>query len=428
MGRLFQMKGGNMLLRIALRNVFRHKTRTLISVFTISVGIMVYIAFDSLFNGIDRTLIESIVKFSDSSIVIYSKDYDENRKGFPLDKGIKDVREVERVIRGVKDIEGFVYRTQFLGEVIFGGKSKYIVCTVIDPELDLKIFEIKDHIKGRYLQGDLEILIGSILAKKLGVSVGDWVTLAARTAEGGYNALDFVIVGIIESPNALLNESGVMISYSSANKLVNLKGMFTSVNVKVRWNKTESVPLYLNKIDMVASKIRENLENYSVYTVKDLYGDFLLLMDQKRVTSYLLTFLILIIAGVGIANNILMAVYERIKEIGVLMAMGMKEKDIRKLFLIEGATIGILGGILGVFLGLLLDLFFIYIGYDVTSMFGDIDPSELGMPVWTTFYGEWNFMAFLIGFVFSLFISIIFAYIPSRYASKLKVVECLKFV
>lgn len=417
-----------MILKMALRNVFRHKRRTLISVFTIGVGLMFYIVMDSLFAGVDRLLVESIVKFSDSSIVIFSKDYDQNRRGFPLDKGIKDFEGIKKIVKNLEGVEELTYRTQFLGEVIFGAKSKYVVGTVIDPELDTRVFEIKNYVKGEYLKGDEDVIIGNLLAKKLGVSIGDYLTISAKTVNGAYNALDFKIVGIIDSPSVSLNESGIIISYSSANKLLQLNNTKTSVNVKVEWPKGESISSYLKKLESVATEIRSKLSGYNVYTIKDLYGDFLLLMEQKRATSFLITFLVLVIAGVGIANNILMSVYERIKEIGVLMAMGMKPSEVRKLFLLEGILIGVLGGIFGVVLGILGDVFIIYVGYDVSSMIGRMSPSDLGMPVWGIFYGEWNPKAFFESFAFALIVAVVSAYVPSRYASKLKVTDCLKFV
>ncbi|MEN2998061.1 MAG: FtsX-like permease family protein [Brevinematia bacterium] len=418
-----------MLFKMALRNILRHKRRTLISVITIAVGIMFYIAMDSLFNGVDRLLVESIVKFSDSSIVVYSQEYDENRRGYPLDRGVKDFEFIKKTVSAIDGVEGVVYRTQFLGELVFGNKSKYIVGTVINPSIDSQVFEIKDHIKGSYLSGDgEEVLIGSILAKKLGIRLGDYITISARTVEGTYNALDFKVVGLVESPNVLLNESGVIISYTSANKLLNLRDTKTLVHVKVKWNKGESIPFYLKNLEKISKEMRDKLEGYRVYTVKDIYGDFLLLMDQKRTTSYLITFLVLIIAGVGIANSILMAVYERIREIGVLMAMGMKPITIRRLFLLEGTLIGVIGGLFGIILGVIADIFMIYVGYDISSLYKELNPSDLGMPVWGVFYGEWNIWAFVVGGVFATLTAIISAYIPSRYASKLRVTECLKFV
>lgn len=416
-----------MMIKMVLRNVFRHKRRTLITVITIAVGIMFYVAMDSLLVGTDRMLIESMVKFSDGSIIIYSKEYDENRRGFPLDKGVKDYDRIVEIVKGQKDISGITYRVRFLGEMIFGAKSKYIVGTVIDNYTDSEVFEISNYVKGRYLSSNEgEVIVGSALAKKLGVGVGDYVVISVKTVNGAYNAMEFEIVGIIESPDSVLNESGVIISYSSARSLLGIKDLKTSVHLKVNWPRGESVMSYLDRLDKITANLREQLGEYSVYSLRDLYKDFLLLMEQKRVSSFLIVFIILVIAGVGIANSILMSVYERVKEIGVLMAMGMKPKEVRKIFLLEGITLGVLGAVGGIFLGVIVDLFLIYVGYDITVFASS--GTELGIPVWGVIYGEWNFIAFVEGFLFALVVSAVSSYFPARYASKLKVTECLKFV
>ncbi|MGC8869569.1 MAG: ABC transporter permease [Brevinematia bacterium] len=417
-----------MFFKMALRNIIRHKRKTLISALTIGVGLMFYIAMDSLFMGIDNLLVESIVKFSDSSIVIYSKDYDQNRRAFPLDKGIRDFEGIKNTIKGIDGVEDLTYRTTFLGEIALSGRSKYVVVTVIDTEMDTKVFELKKYVVGNYLRGERDIVLGKVLANKLGVSVGDNVVLRAKTLYGDYNSLDFKIVGLIESPSTTINESGVFMAYTGANRLLKLNDTKTSVHVKVSWGKGESIDSYLKRVEEVANNIRSKLDGYSVYTIKDIYGDFILLMEQKRATSFIISFLILIIAGVGIANNILMSVYERIKEIGVLMAMGMKPGEIKKLFLLEGILTGVVGGFFGVILGFIGDLLMIYVGYDIPSLLKGVNASDIGMPVWGVIYGVWNPRAFFEGFIFALIVSAFSSYFPSRYASKLKVVDCLKFV
>lgn len=417
-----------MIFKMAFRNIFRHKRRTIISILTIAVGIGFYIMTDSILSGIDRLLIEAVVNFSDSPIVIYSQEYDKNRRGYPLDKGITNYVEIENILSSIRGIEGITYRTSFIGEVIFGERSKYIVGTVIDTTKDESVFEIKKYISGNYLRNVGEVLIGKELARKMNVSIGDYITISVRTVGGMYNALDFRIVGLVESPNSVLNENGVIISYESANELLKLNNTKTSAHIKVRWIKGENTDGYLERVEEIANRIRNELKDYAIYTVSDLYKDFLLFIEQRRIISYIITLLVLLIAGVGITNNVLMSVYERIKEIGVLMSMGLSPNAVRRLFILEGMFIGILGGIAGMVLGTLLDMFVIYVGIDLKSLFGGIGGSQLGFPVWGIIYGEWNLQAFVIGFAFAVFTAIIFAYIPARYASKLKVTECLKFV
>lgn len=414
--------------KMAFRNIFRHKRRTIISILTIAVGIGFYIMTDSILNGIDRLIIEAVVNFSDSSIVIYSQEYDKNRRGYPLDKGITNYVEVENIVSSIRGVESITFRTSFLGEVIFGEKSKYIVGTVIDTTRDESVFEIKKHISGSYPADIGEVLLGKDLARKLNVSLGDYVTISVRTVGGMYNALDFKIVGLVESPSSVLNENGVIISYESANELLKLNNTKTSAHVRVQWNRGESTDGYLKRVEEVANEIRSRLKDNAIYTISDLYKDFLLFVEQRRIISYIITLLVLLIAGVGITNNVLMSVYERIKEIGVLMSMGLSPQAVRRLFILEGMFIGVLGGIAGMILGTLLDMLVIYVGIDLKSLFGNIGGSEIGFPVWGVIYGEWNLQAFAIGFAFAVFTSIIFSYIPARYASKLKVTECLKFV
>jgi len=423
-----------MLLKMAIRNVARHKRRTFLTVITMAVGLMFFIFFDSLFVGIDRMVVEGLVKYSDSSIIIYSKEYDENKKAYPLKKGIKDVDRIFKLAQSFKDVEEVATRTQFLGELVYYGKSKYIIGKVINPELDERVFEIKDSIKeGKYFSdGENEAIIGIDLAKELGITVGETITIIAQTKYETYNALDFVVSGLISTTIPSINEASLILTYRGAEKLLDLEGSITSIHIKVKWPKGESIPSYTKRVANIANSLQKDLPEYKVYNFMDIYGEFLLLMQQKKATTFIITFLILLIAAVGIVNTILMAVYERIKEIGVLLAMGFKPKEIRKLFLLEGMVIGVIGGLSGVLLGVLADLWLIYSGYNLEAIFSTaasgIKASEIGMPVWGVIYGEWNFGAFVLSFCFGLTVALISAYIPARYASKLEVTNCLRFV
>ena len=419
-----------MLLKMAIRNVARHKRRTFLTVITMAVGLMFFIFFDSLFVGIDRMVVEGLVKYSDSSIIIYSKEYDENKKAYPLKKGIKDVDRIFKLAQSFKDVEGVATRTQFLGELVYYGKSKYIIGTVINPELDERVFEIKDSIKeGKYFSdGENEVIIGIDLARELEITLGESITIIAQTKYETHNALDFVVSGLISTTIPSINEGSLILTYKGAEKLLDLEGSITSIHIKVKWPKGESIPAYTKRVANIASSLQKDLPEYKVYNFMDIYGEFLLLMQQKKATTFIITFLILLIAAVGIVNTILMAVYERIKEIGVLLAMGFKPKEIRKLFLLEGMVIGVIGGLFGVLLGVLLDLWIIYSGINFAEMYSGLKASEIGMPVWGVIYGEWNFGAFILSFCFGLITALISAYIPARYASRLKVTECLRFV
>lgn len=401
-----------------------------------AVGFMSFVFFDSLFLGIDKMLVEQLMKLQDSSIVIYSKEYDEDKKSYPLDRPIKDINEILKISSSIKNIEALTPRTQFLCEVIYLGKSKHIIATVIEPKTDVQVFDLHKNLKeGKFLDDTsaLEILVGSALAEELNIKVKDTITLSAYTKYKMLNALDFVVCGILETSVPLINESTVVINFKSAEKLLDLEGDVNSIHIKVPWNKRESISGYFNKVSKIAKQFKEGLsDDYKVYTFKDLYQEFMLLMKQKRISSFIIVFFILLISAVGIVNTMLMAVYERVKEIGIMMAMGFKPKQVRNLFLLEGLIIGLFGSALGAFLGLLSNLWLIYKGWNLEIMYGEkitgLKASQLGMPVWGVIYGEWNIYAFVFCFCFCILIAVISAYFPSRFASKLTVTDCLKFI
>ncbi|MCX7910093.1 MAG: FtsX-like permease family protein [Endomicrobia bacterium] len=424
-----------MFLKIAIRNVFRHRRRTILTVLVMSVGVVFFIFFDSLFIGIDKMLIEELLKYQDGAIVIYSKEYAQNKKAYPLDKPIKNPQKIVNLVKSFKDIE-VTFRTNFLAELIYFEKSKYIVATAIDPTTDTKVFNLHNKIKeGRFLIDDnrYEILLGKKLADEFGVKVGDTVILSAYTKYNTYNALEFVVCGLLETTVPTINESSVFLTLKCAEELLTLDGSVTSAHIKVPWKKGEKIATYTKKVLYIVERLKKELySEYEIYSFRELYNDFIVLMDQKKLSSFIIVFFLLLISAVGIANTILMAVYERIKEIGVLMAFGFKPKQIRKLFLLEGVVMGVIGGFLGCVLGVGLNFWLVYSGWNLEALYAEettgLKASQLGVPVWGRFYGEWNIYAYLFCFCFCILVAVFSSYFPARYASKLQVRDCLKFV
>ncbi|MCS7227711.1 MAG: FtsX-like permease family protein, partial [Endomicrobia bacterium] len=191
---------------------------------------------------------------------------------------------------------------------------------------------------------------------------------------------------------------------------------------------------YAKKVSSIVENLKKKIgqDDYKIYTFKELYNDFILLMRQKKVSSFVIIFFLLLIGGVGVVNTILISVYERIKEIGLLLAFGFTPKQIKILFLLEGIVIGVIGGSIGCILGAVVNLWLVYFGWNLESFYGEqvtgLKASQIGMPIWGVLYGEWNISAFIFCFCFAVIISTISAYFPAKYASKLQIRECLKFI
>jgi putative ABC transport system permease protein len=175
-----------------------------------------------------------------------------------------------------------------------------------------------------------------------------------------------------------------------------------------------------------ATLVKAALPSLSVDPVGEFAKDYLALRQSKSKGSLILVAMILLIAAVGIVNTILMSVYSRIREIGVLRAYGMTPKDIRRLFTREGIIIGAFGSIAGLVLGAFIVYFFMTIGIPLSKIFGNLDLGAI--PMNAVMRGEFRPSAFVLGFLFGVIVAWIAARIPAKRAGRLEPTDALKFV
>jgi len=172
--------------------------------------------------------------------------------------------------------------------------------------------------------------------------------------------------------------------------------------------------------------IEKEYKNIKAVSIAEAANDYLAMRDMKSKYSMLIIFIVLLIAGVGIVNTILMSVYSRIKEIGVLRAYGMTPTHIRRLFSIEGLLIGLIGSSAALVLGSLLVWWSVRWGIPIGDYFGSLDMGVI--PIGDGLRGEWHPGIMAFGFLFGVAASWISARIPAAKAGKLEVTEALRFV
>ncbi|MCW8965819.1 MAG: FtsX-like permease family protein, partial [Candidatus Pacearchaeota archaeon] len=145
---------------------------------------------------------------------------------------------------------------------------------------------------------------------------------------------------------------------------------------------------------------------------------------SKRSIIGVMLFLVFVIAAVGIINTMMMAVFERIKEIGMMRAMGMRDVSIRIAFLFEAAGIGLIGAIFGLVFGSLINSYTYFIGIDVTGLMGNV---EFGYRMINIFRSTWNPPTMIGAFFASIIFAMGASFIPSSKAIDMKVTECLRY-
>jgi putative ABC transport system permease protein len=230
------------------------------------------------------------------------------------------------------------------------------------------------------------------------------------------------VVGIFNLGLGEAEKSLLYMNLPAAQTLYNLRGEVTEV------------ALILEKIgqeDAVIDNMAPDFPNHEVDSIYTLRPEFKEALDIDRVIGILLGGLLLLMGAVGILNLMLMAVFERTREMGVLAALGMKGRQVMGLFLLEGAFIGLLGGVVGCFISWLLVLWLGRVGINFASLYGGVDIGEYGeiyAMMGTVMYPAISTTTIIIYGIAAVFIAALAALFPAWRASKVEPANSLHFV
>jgi ABC-type lipoprotein release transport system permease subunit len=217
--------------------------------------------------------------------------------------------------------------------------------TAIQPSVEAPLSMQAENIAaGRYLldeDGDA-VLIGQGLADELGVTVGDRVTVVGRSKQETMRQRSMTVVGIYDLGMAEAEKGMAFITLPEAQSLYNLRDQVTEVAITLQQIGQEAT---------VMPALAASLPGHEVDSWTTLHPEIQETIAMKGVFTTILGLIVLMIASIGVLNLMLMAVFERTREMGVLAALGMKGRQIMWLFLLEGALIGVVGAVIGCALG-----------------------------------------------------------------------------
>ncbi len=416
------------IITIAFRNLLRHKRRTFLTGIVISFGLFIYIFMDSIMSGLDRGSMDNLINLSTSAVQIYTKEYDENKESYPLKYGLQDLDGIEKTLLTHDRVKSVTPRTKFLGELSNYEESMPVIGTVVDPDRDKTVFKLIEHLVGNYFseKSERQIILGKDLAREMGVEPGGFITMYALTKYESRNADDFKVVGLFNTTDPALNKSGVFITFDAANSFLDLENTVTEMNVQLK--RRINFDDLLDDMEEVLDLVKKDLPGLSAYSFKQLGAGILALVKGKKNWGAGMTLVFLLIAAVGIVNSVLMSVYERIREVGVLRAMGMGGKEITWMFMCEGIMIGFVGSLGGVILGVISVIILTTYGWPLDKIYGDMYIDTAGFPVWGTIYGEWNIPLIIGVFLFGILTALLASIPPARKAAKMEVTSALRFI
>ncbi len=404
-----------MLLRLALLNLSRNLRRTILSLGSVIAGVGVLILGRGFIAGIEENITRTQVDTISAHLMLRPAGYPTEGFQHPLD----DLLVVDDALRASLDETGgrWTPRLLFTPRAVKGVDALRVRAVGFDPATDADVFPRRDWTVEGAIPATAEdgLLVGAGLARLLEVAPGDRLVLQVRTRAGALNALDVPVSGIVRVNSPMIDRLGVLMTMDLAQDLVRAEGAVSHLAVRLRDRDAA-----FDAAAALSTRTGEGTEAVSWY---DEVKDLLRVQQIRRRALDFLVFALMGMSAAGIANTILMAAYERVREIGTLRAMGMTEGRVVQLFLLEGALMGVAGSALGAGLGSAAIVYWSWRGIDLS---GAMEEVATNVPFSAILYTRFDEGSVVTAVVFGIVVSVLASLLPARVASRMAPADAVR--
>ena len=405
-------------LRMAWRNLWRHRRRTLIVVLAIGLTMAMMMMYDGLMAGFEQAIYGNAIKVLGGNIQIYAEGYHDKPNQTPL-LPLPDEMQVVSAAESAPQAVMASRRINTSGLASNREGAFGVSIIGIEPDKEQPISVIAQNIAaGRYLTADdLDVLfIGKGLAEAMDIGVGDRITLVGRSTHNQTRQRTMTIAGIFDIGMPDIEKRTVYMSLNEAENLYDMNGAASEVMLILK---------QIGQERRVIKALKASLPGYVIDSWQTSFPDLESAVGRKNSVMNIFSIIILVIAGIGILNLLLMAVYERTREIGLLGALGLKPRQITTLFLLEGTLMGLVGVVFGVALGLAINALLSRVGFDY-SQFSSL--TEYTALISGKVYSTLGLERIVQRTVTVLIIATLAAFYPAREAAKKEPAEALHYV
>lgn len=404
--------------KLAWRNIQRNRRRTIITASAIVVGVTMMIIVNGMITGmLDRTIANS-VELETGHIKVYPEGYYEKSDLMPTNMHLT-YSEIEGLIDGVEGITVKSPRIRAGGMLQTKEESTRVIINGINPGDDLKVRDLKKRIiEGEYLTDGDEpsIMIGEPLSERFKIRLHDKVLLSSIASDGAPVSVMCTVKAVFSTKFSSYDSTMVFLSLQNAQTLLNIGEDVTEIVIMV------DNPEHIEDVTaLLQQNLRENNYSYDVLHWEELSPELAQFAEMEKSMSFLFLSIVIVVAAIGILNTMLMAVYERVKEVGVMAAFGYKGRDILLLFVAEGLIIGVIGAVIGCILGMGINYYLSIAGIDFAG-------AEVVEFMETRVYTRLTLSDVVYPFFFAVGIALLAALYPAYRASRLEPVEALRHV
>jgi len=329
---------------LAWRNLWRNRLRTTLTAGGIAFAVMLIVAAYSLQGGAMDAMADQATQLLTGHLQVQNAAYADDPS---LRNLVTDATAVARALQSIPGVTAVSQRAMGFALVSVGERSYGAQVMGIDPQLEPAVSSLATLVvKGRYIVGPGDALLGSVIARNLGIGVGDEFVLLGSKLDGSVAALSLRVCGIVESGSAELDRALVQIQLAAFQEEFGLGDQVHMVVARVA--DFEHVGAALPQVDAAIARLGTGSV---VLPWQRLMPEVAQTMQLKRASSLVMLSLVAVLVTFSIFNSFMMTVFERTREFGMLLAIGMRPAGIIGVLQIEAAWLALLGVAIGLVIG-----------------------------------------------------------------------------
>ena len=402
-------------IKLSWRNLWRNPTRTNVTISAVALCIAILIIFQSMIVGLIEKAVFNTTNLIIGEVQIHANDYLNDRSIY---KSLKNREKIKSIAK--KNNIGFVERSYGFGLISSGTKSAGTQFWGVNPESELQHFNFAKHMdEGNFLTNSSlnKIVLGKKLALSLDAKVGSELVVFVQGADGSLGNELFYVSGILKNVADNIDRGAAIILKNDFDILFSSNDLIHEIALNSKGNfEPEEIQ------DLMSAELKD----VEIDTWKQLMPTISLMTEKMSVFMRTLFSLIFTIAaGLGIMNTMIMSTYDRMKEFGIIRAIGATPWRIIKQVSLEAITLTVIASIIGTIVGLSVALYFQKYGFDVSGGQGNLSFGGVVMdPIWKA---SVSLEIVLLPITLMILICVISSLYPASIAARIKPVEAIHY-
>lgn len=329
-----------MIAAISWRNVWRNKLRSIVIIMAISAGLTGGIFTVALYNGLTDQKLRTAIDIQTAHLQVHAKGFQQNKD---IRLYLENSEEITAALKNQPSLEAMAPRLVATAMAATSNANTGVQLNGVVPEQEMEVSTIFRFItEGDYFEEEKknQILISSRTAKKLKVGLNGKVIMTMQDIHGEIVGAAFRVSGIFRTTHSMFDDAHMFVRKKDLERILSMQGRVNEI--AVRLNDIETVPAV--QADLLPQFSSEETD---IQSWREIQPELAYISDATWQMNYLILIIILLALAFGILNTMLMAIFERIKEIGVLMAVGMSKARIFTMIILETVFLSLTGAAAG---------------------------------------------------------------------------------